>query len=227
MMTLTPVLALDGVDLGDAALVAVFGEVGGEPGADDVAHLAGGDGAAPQREDVGAVVLAGVDGDFDGVAGGGAHAGDLVRRHGGADARAVDDDAEVGLALGDGARDRVREVGVIDRVRRVRAVVAHAVAQLGEQALQLLLQGEAAVVRADGDDSFGARAAARDAADQLDAALADDVGGERGEPRAFGDAQARARGQAPHVVLGDDALGRLVALVVLPGFGGFSAAAGA
>src|SRR5919107_1247864 len=132
----TPVLAFDGVYFGDAAFVAVFGEVGREPGADDVAHLGGGDGATPEGEDVGAVVLAGVDGDLDRVAGGGADAGHLVGRHGGADARAVDTDAEVGLALRDGARDRVREVRVVNRVGRVRAEVAHAVAEFDEKAFQ-------------------------------------------------------------------------------------------
>jgi hypothetical protein len=101
----------------------------------------------------------------------------------------------------------------------VRAEVADAVAEFGEEGFQLLLQGVAPVVGPDGDDLLGARAAPRHAPDEFDATLAHEVGGQGRQARALGDAQPRAFGEVAHVRLGDDRLRGLVARVLLDNLG--------
>src|ERR1043166_560921 len=59
------ILPLDRIDLADALPMAVFCQIGREPGADDLAHLIVGDGLTAKRQNVGAVVFARIAGDFN------------------------------------------------------------------------------------------------------------------------------------------------------------------
>src|SRR6266404_6902337 len=89
------ILPLDRINLRDAFAVTIFGDLSPEPGPHNLAHLVARDRLAAQRQHVGVVVLAGVARDFDGITCGGAHAGNLVRRHRGTNTRAVDDDTDI------------------------------------------------------------------------------------------------------------------------------------
>src|SRR2546423_7770010 len=121
------VFALDGVNFGDAAAVAVFGQLGRQPGADDFTHLLVADQLATERQDVRAVVLAAVARRRRVVTHRGAHARHLVGRHARADARAVNDDAEVTDAARDGPRHGGRVIRVIYRFGRVCAEILNVV----------------------------------------------------------------------------------------------------
>ena len=107
--------------------------------------------AGAERQDVGVVVLAGVPGQRLVVAGGGEHAGDLVGRHGRADAGAVDHDAEVARSRGHRRATAAAKTRVVDRLLAGRAAVGDRVPERRDERGELLLQLEAAVVGADGD----------------------------------------------------------------------------
>src|SRR5437660_9321894 len=84
------VLSFDRFDLSHPFAMTVFGEVGGEPGANNFAHLSAGDRFAPERKHISIIVFARVARGIDGVTGGGAQARDFVSGHPGTNARAAD-----------------------------------------------------------------------------------------------------------------------------------------
>ena len=124
---------------------------GGEEGVDDLEGQPLADHPGAEGQHVGVVVLARVAGHRGVVGVRRAHAGDLVGGHRGADAGAVDDDAARAGAGRDQAGDDVGEVRVVHGVGAVRAAVRDAEALVGEVLRDDGLEGEAAVVRADGD----------------------------------------------------------------------------
>src|SRR5581483_1143794 len=79
----------------------------------------------------------------------GADAGDLVRRDGRADPRPADHDPAVGLAAAHRVADLLGDVGEVDGVGRVGAVVGHLVAPGAELLDDGALEREAGVVAAD------------------------------------------------------------------------------
>src|ERR1051325_10750827 len=113
---LTLVLALDGVDLGDALAMAFLGDLGRQPGRDDVAHLLAVDRLAAERQHIRVVVLARVARYFYRVTRCGAHTRHLVRRHRTADTRAVNYNPEIRSAIRHRARHSVCEVRIINRL---------------------------------------------------------------------------------------------------------------
>ena len=126
---------LDRADLSDAPGVALLGAGGGQEGLDDLrAARFASTKRAPEGEDVGVVVLAGVlrGGGVD--AGRGAHAGHLVGGHGGADAGPVHEDAEPGVPGLHGLGHREGHVGIVHGLGGERAVVVEAVARGGSGA---------------------------------------------------------------------------------------------
>jgi hypothetical protein len=143
--------ALDRVDLADALAVTFFGQLGRKPGGDDLLDLGERVLAAAERQDVGAVVFARIDGERDRITGGGADVRHFIGGHRAADAGAVDDDAGVRLAFADGARDGVREIRVIDRLFRIGPEIADFEAELGEINFERFLEFEAAVIAAERD----------------------------------------------------------------------------
>src|SRR5438105_15185198 len=108
------VLSFDRFDLSHAFAMTVFGEVGGEPGANNFAHLSAGDRFAPERKHVGVVVFARVARDVDGVTGGGAHARDFVSGHRGTDAGAVDQYPGLSRTIRNRARNSVTNARVVN-----------------------------------------------------------------------------------------------------------------
>ena len=85
---------------------------------------------------------------------GGAHAGDLVGRHGHADARAADEDAAVGRPLGHATGDLVGKVGVVDTIGRLGAEVLDLVAKAADEVADDVLLAEAGVIGGD-DNAHG------------------------------------------------------------------------
>ena len=138
-------------DLGDALAVPFRAPRGGEERVGDLEGQALADHPGAEGQHVGVVVLAGVAGHRGVVGVGGADARDLVGGHRGADAGAVDDDPGRAGAGRDQAGDDVGEVRVVHGVRAVGAAVGDGEALLAQVLDEDGLEGEAAVVRADGD----------------------------------------------------------------------------
>src|ERR1043165_3704974 len=109
---LTLVLALDGVDLGDALAMAFLGDLGRQPGRDDVAHLLAVDRLAAERQHVRVVVLARVARYFHRVTRCGAHTWYFVRRHRTADTRDIDHNPEIRTPIRHRMRHGMREVRI-------------------------------------------------------------------------------------------------------------------
>jgi len=113
------------------------------------------DDAAAHREDVGIVVQARQPRRVEIVAERRADADDLVRRDLLALAAAAEDDAAVGLALGDRTRDRKADRRVVDRRFAVGAVVVDGVPEARDRLLEMFFQRETRVVGADRDSHDG------------------------------------------------------------------------
>ena len=123
--------------------------LGAEENVDDALGRREVDLSAAERENVGVIVLPAVARQRLVVGRRGEDAGDLVGGHGRADAGAVDEDADPRVARLNGLGDRQRDVGIIHRLRGVRAEVVEPVTEPREVGLDLLLQLEPAVIAAD------------------------------------------------------------------------------
>ena len=106
------------------------------------------DDARADAEDVHVVVLDALVGRERVVAGGRTHARHLIRRHAGADATAAEEHAAV-VPRRQWPRHRLGEVGIVDRVRRLRAEVA-ASCPRPRAPLTACLERKARMVGADG-----------------------------------------------------------------------------
>src|SRR5712671_2743721 len=101
--------------------------------------------------------------------------------------------------VSDCARDSMSEVGIIDRALRISSKVVDAMAQSGEKTFQLFLHRITTMVGTDGDCLMLIRSRAWHAANQFNSSLVDDVGGQRGQTRAFGDSQNCATLEPTHI----------------------------
>ncbi len=129
-------------------------EFGGEPGFEDLFGQGFADQPGAQGEQVGVIVLAGIGGGGEVIAHAGAHAGDLVGGHAGADPGPVDHDPAEGFTRRNQFGNRPGKIGVIHRGGGIGAAVDDRVAQLGEIGFEGFLEGETAVISADGDRFF-------------------------------------------------------------------------
>src|SRR5690606_26624720 len=109
----------------------------------------------PERQDVGADVLARVARQRWRRAHRGTHAAHLVRRHRRSQAGSVDDDATVDLAARDGAPDADRQIRIVHRVGRVAAEIVDGYALTPQVTHQRRLQGQAGVITRNGNTSDG------------------------------------------------------------------------
>src|SRR5688572_3004674 len=125
------ILSLDGVDFGDALAVAIFSDLGGKPGGNDLAHLSARDRLASQREDVRVVVLARIARHRHRVTRRSPNTRNFIRRHRTTNTGAVDDYTEVRTAVRDRPSDGMREVRIVNCVFRVGSEVLHSVSELG------------------------------------------------------------------------------------------------
>ena len=106
---------------------------------------------APERDDVGVIMLAGEGGGDRLVDPRAAALGVAVDGDRDADARAADGDAALGRAGRDGVRQPSAEIGIIDAFGVVGAEVADVIAKLAEPHRQLALEGETGMVGSKGD----------------------------------------------------------------------------
>jgi 23S rRNA (cytosine1962-C5)-methyltransferase len=123
----------------------------GQPEREDFIRQPEGDDASTHGEDVGVVVLAGESRSVEIVAERGAHAADLVGRDLLALTAAAKHDAAVGFALGDRAADTDADRRIVHRGLTVRAVVVHGVPKTRQRLLEVFLEGETRMVRANRD----------------------------------------------------------------------------
>ncbi len=130
--------------------MAVHRAVGGEEDVDDAYREVFGEVSGAEGEDVGIVVFARVAGGFFVESHAGADARDLVGGHARADTGTVDDDPAQGLAGGDGLSGGAGKHRVVARFLRMRSDIEHVHALLGEVMLDGFLEGEPAVIAAEG-----------------------------------------------------------------------------
>ncbi len=118
---------------------------------DDLFGEVAADESGAEREDVGVVVFAAVDGGGLIVAEGGTDARDFVGRHATADARAVDDNAPLRSAISNVTSNGVGDVGVILGVVTVGPAVDDLVASGLDGRLELFLEGVAPMIGTEGE----------------------------------------------------------------------------
>ena len=138
-------------DLIDAALVTTAFKCLGEEYLDDLLGNAGADDASTHRQHIGVVVLACHPGRVQTVAERRANAAHLVRWKLFALTAAAEDDPEVSIAITHGAAHAGADLGVIDRLGRVRSLVVDGVPGRFHEADQVLLEVVARMVGADRD----------------------------------------------------------------------------
>ena len=111
------------------------------------------------------------------IAQGGADARHFVGGDGGADARAIDDDAARGFSVGDDFGHSGRDVGIVDWRFSVGADVVDGESELGEDWQQRFFQNEPTVIRSQRDGFFPRRRIELIVGDfdDLDASLADGI----------------------------------------------------
>ena len=137
-------------DLAHALRVPAAFEGRGQEGAHELLRFVDRDEAGGQTQDVRVVVLSRERGDIVAPGDGGADALVFVRRDGDAVGAAADQDALPAGArlhrLGDG----MHEVGIVDRIERMRAFVVYGIAFVLQRALDQLFVFESGVVATDG-----------------------------------------------------------------------------
>jgi hypothetical protein len=147
---LSPLIILfDRIDLVDAAFVTFLCQFRCDERPHDFFNLVEGVLATAQRQHVGPIMLAGISCKSDRITRGSPHTANLIGRHRTADPRTVDDHAHIDMLCGNGSRDGVGEVWVIDSLGRVRSEVPHLQAELFKKRFKLLFQRKATVIGAD------------------------------------------------------------------------------
>lgn len=104
-----------------------------------------------EREDVGVVVFAAVDGGSMVVAEGGTYAGDFVGGHATANASVVDDNAPLRSAISNVTSNGVGDVGVILGVVTVSTAIDDLVASGLDGRLELFFEGVAPMIGTEGE----------------------------------------------------------------------------
>ena len=144
-------MPFSGADLIDAPLMPAAFERRLDPQHQDFVCEAEGDDTSAHRQNVGVVVLARQPSRVEVVTQGGAHAGHFVRRDLLSLTAAADDDAAIGTAEGDLARDADTDRRVVDRFFVVSAVIVDVVAEPLQRVFYVFLEEKAGVIGADGD----------------------------------------------------------------------------
>src|SRR4051812_15249591 len=127
-------------DLGDAVRVPAFGVWRAEKDLDDLAYLPVAEKIAADAQDVAVIVLAGASrGDLI-VHETGPHTVNLVRANRHSDAAAVEQDADLGLALYDAFCDRDSEIRIVTRVAIVAPEILDVVIQFFDYRQKLALR---------------------------------------------------------------------------------------
>ncbi len=117
---------------------------------DDLFGEVAADESGAEREDVGVVVFATVEGGDLIVAEGGTDARDFVGRHATADARAVDDNSPLHSAISDVTSNGVGDIGVVHGVVTVGAAVDDLVASGLDGRLEFFFEGVAPMIGTEG-----------------------------------------------------------------------------
>src|SRR6185436_8025038 len=172
------VFALDGVDLGNPALVAIFGQLAAKPRANDLPHKLRRNLSA-KGQHVCTIVLAAVSRRSFVVTHRCPHTGHLVCDHARADSCTVDDDSKIATPAGNGSRCKMCVVRIINRFSRVSAEILIFVSKLRQHALDLFLHLEAPVIRTKRNLASASRGSP-DRAVELYSALSQDVFSKRG-----------------------------------------------
>src|SRR3954469_16746440 len=110
----------------------------------------------------------------------------------------------------DRTRDRVSEIGVINGVARVSAMIANLVAQLDQKYLQIFLELESTMIGADCYDPARSRASPASLPFNVDVTFADYVACKRRKPHVLRNKEARAVLERSNVVFGDYRFGRFI-----------------
>ena len=118
---------------------------------DDLFGEVAADESGAEREDVGVVVFATVEGGDLIVAEGGTDARDFVGGHATANARAVDDNAPLRSTISNVTSNGVGDVGVIHGVVTVGAAVDDLVASGFDGSLELFFKGVAPMIGTEGE----------------------------------------------------------------------------
>ena len=132
-------------------MTLVVGELGADPGVDDLQSQILADHTGTQSHDVGVVVQAGHLGGPGLVQQSAADTVDLVGGDGSADAGGAQDDALLALAAGDSLGSGGDHVGIVAAGQGVAAKVDDLVTLSSQVRLHIILQVECAVITCDGN----------------------------------------------------------------------------
>ena len=109
-------MSLNRVNFSNPLFMPFFGDFVCQKRFDDFFYFAERILPASESQNICAVMFARIFGERDRVTSGGADIRDFVCRHRAADSCAVNDDSDINVISADGFGDRVREIGIINRV---------------------------------------------------------------------------------------------------------------
>jgi len=184
-----------------------FGQFGGKPDANDVAHLSDGNHSAAEGQDICAVVLTAIPRGGFVVTHRRPNTRNFVCRHAGTDAGAIHHNAEIAGASRHGQSDSLCIIGIIDRSSRICTKIKNLEAEFPDKLFQFLLHFEAAVIGSQGNlpNAFRLRKGRRDR-DALQAlmAFARSIDGQRSDNGLLVDLDRFAHRQRLQVVFSDE-----------------------